>query len=490
MNGLTGAAPGSLRVCEVWASYWIYAPLTLLLAALIFTGCANFSPMESFAAISQDVKQQTNYQVKWGVLSAPQLQSFLSQPLTVNRAVQLALLNNRRLQSKFEQLGIAQANLVVVGLLPNPSLHASTHFPLGDADSGKVGYTLSVEMDLISILLSPLRTSIQRADVEKSGLRIRAEIIDLIIQAQGAFYRLQANQRLVKINRQIVLAAKAAYDFAQNLYQAGNIPELNLLLHASAYDQAKLSLSRSEIDLSNSQEQLNRYLGLWGGQVEWTIADTPITIPEESAPLEHLEQTAVSNSIDLGLLKQDMIAVRKKLGLTKSSAIFPAFDVGLEFEQDEGHQKVGPEFGFGLPIFNRRQGDKARLQLTLKALGQAHYSLAVDIRSISRTVRNRLLNARSTVQFYQEQLIPTHEKILQEMQLQYNAMQIGAIRLLQAKQQEMKIRRSYVQAYYNYQVAQSEMQQILYGGLPRLETTNVLLESGVDSPTTLKHGGH
>ena len=69
-------------------------------------------------------------------------------------------------------------------------------------------------------------------------------------------------------------------------------------------------------------------------------------------------------------------------------------------------------------------------------------------------------------------------------------MQIGAIRLLQAKQQEVKIRRSYVQAYYNYQVAQSEMQLILYGGLPRLETTNVLLESGVDSPTTLKHGGH
>ena len=149
------------------------------------------------------------------------------------------------------------------------------------------------------------------------------------------------------------MAAKSAYDFAQNLYQAGNIPELDLLLHASAYDQAKLSLSQSEIDLSNSQEQLNRYLGLWGGQVEWTIADTPITIPEESAPLEHLEQTAESNSIDLGLLKQDMIAVRKKLGLTKSSAIFPAFDVGLEFEQDEGYQKVGPEFGFGLPIFYR-----------------------------------------------------------------------------------------------------------------------------------------
>ena len=94
------------------------------------------------------------------------------------------------------------------------------------------------------------------------------------------------------------------------------------------------------------------------------------------------------------------------------------------------------------------------------------------------------------MQFYQEQLIPTHEKILQEMQLQYNAMQIGAIRLLQAKQQEVKIRRSYIQAYYNYQVAQSEMQQILYGRLPTLETTNVLLESGVDSPTTLKHGGH
>ena len=44
----------------------------------------------------------------------------LAQPLTVDDAVQVALLNNRGLQATFLELGISEAELVQAGRLPNP----------------------------------------------------------------------------------------------------------------------------------------------------------------------------------------------------------------------------------------------------------------------------------------------------------------------------------------------------------------------------------
>jgi hypothetical protein len=44
----------------------------------------------------------------------------LAKPLSVDDAVQVALLNNRGLQADFQELGITEAEVVQAGRLPNP----------------------------------------------------------------------------------------------------------------------------------------------------------------------------------------------------------------------------------------------------------------------------------------------------------------------------------------------------------------------------------
>src|SRR5436190_656543 len=57
--------------------------------------------------------------------------ALLKRPLTSEAAVQLALLNNRRLRASLEDVGIAHAELVEAATLSNPSLAASVRFPSG-----------------------------------------------------------------------------------------------------------------------------------------------------------------------------------------------------------------------------------------------------------------------------------------------------------------------------------------------------------------------
>ena len=44
----------------------------------------------------------------------------MATPLTVDDAVQIALLNNRGLQATYQELGITEAEVVQAGRLPNP----------------------------------------------------------------------------------------------------------------------------------------------------------------------------------------------------------------------------------------------------------------------------------------------------------------------------------------------------------------------------------
>ena len=59
-----------------------------------------------------------------------EVRALLQDTLTVDGAVQVALLNNRNLQALYAELGVAQADLVQAGLLRNPVFDGLVMLPL------------------------------------------------------------------------------------------------------------------------------------------------------------------------------------------------------------------------------------------------------------------------------------------------------------------------------------------------------------------------
>ena len=84
----------------------------------LLTGCAAVRPQAAFEDVRQTVAERAPYRVVWATGSAEDaaarvaVDSLLADSLTVEAAVQVALLNNRRLQATYEDLGVAQADLV------------------------------------------------------------------------------------------------------------------------------------------------------------------------------------------------------------------------------------------------------------------------------------------------------------------------------------------------------------------------------------------
>ena len=102
-------------------------PLLLCAAlGLSVAGCASVDSGQRFAGVRDAVGQRLSQNVTWtrdedtARAAHDAVKRILAEELTADEAVQVALLNNRRLQTRFESLGIAQADLVEAGLLENP----------------------------------------------------------------------------------------------------------------------------------------------------------------------------------------------------------------------------------------------------------------------------------------------------------------------------------------------------------------------------------
>ena len=101
----------------------------------VMAGCAQMPLKGGFEDVQQLVDKRVDYRVVWNQglpedLEVQQaIDALLEKELTVDSAIQIALLNNARLQATYEELEVSQAEVVQAGLLKNPTVFGKIRFP-------------------------------------------------------------------------------------------------------------------------------------------------------------------------------------------------------------------------------------------------------------------------------------------------------------------------------------------------------------------------
>lgn len=461
-----------------------------LALVLVASACTHAPRDAGFADVQNSIAQSTGAQIRGRGTSAEDqavdaaVADLLRRPLGADQAVQVALLNNRGLQATYEELGIARAELVQAGLLGNPIFTASTRFPsLG----GGPNVEFSVAQDFLGVFLLPLKGRVAAASFEAAKHRVTGSVLDLAADVRRAYYQYQAAQQTVEMRRTIEHATAVSADAARRLHDAGNISDLDLASEQASHEQAKLDLADAEAQATDSRERLNSLLGLWGEQTQWTVPDRLPEVPAGEVPARGLESLAVARRPDLAAAAQEVIVAAQSLGLAQPLAALPQVEVGLDTERESGGGWLtGPNVSLPIPLFDQGQGAVARSQAQLRQARQRYYALAVHIRSQVRSADQRMRSARERANYYQKVVLPLRQRITQQTQLQYNAMQVGIFQLLQARQGEIDAGRAYVEALRDYWLARCDLERAIGGTLPSPTTRPATLPA--TQPHTLHHG--
>ena len=442
-----------------------FTPLMLVSAMIALASCAHVDPNPAFADLAKTVHLRTGKRVQWNRGSAEDAQaqaavaSLLSRALTADSAVQVALLNNHNLQATYEELGIAQADLVEAGLLRNPIFTFERRFP-GQA----------LEMDLlkefIDLLLLPLRKRIAAAQFEAAKLRVGHEILNLAAEVRAAFYEHQGDQQLVDLRRTVADATERTAEVALQMHQAGNLKSLDLASEQASHAQAKIELSKAYSEATQTREKLNKVMGAFGTQTNWTVAPRLPDLPGSQVSTSQLESRAIQQRLDLAAARQQFIAEARARGIARADAILQQGEVGAHYEREaEGSYSIGPSLNVAIPIFNQGQPASARASAKMRQAEQRYLALAADIRSDVRAARDKMLLARQQFEYFKSTALPTRTRVTEESQLEYNAMQIGPFQLLQAKQEEVKTGADSVEALRDYWVARADLEKAMGGPL-------------------------
>jgi cobalt-zinc-cadmium efflux system outer membrane protein len=441
------------------------------LVALVLSGCASTSSKPAFRDTADLVHSRSGRRIVWNQgcadddAVATRVHDLVARELTVEAAIQIALLNSKTLQAIYEDLTVAQADLVQAGLLQNPVFGASVAFPV--AGSAQTGFGLSVSQDFLSVFLLAARKKIAEAELRATERRVGDAVLRMAHEVEVAFYNVAAAQQIATMRRTILEAGDAGLDLAERQHTAGNISDLDLANQQVLYEQVRTDLVRSDAEVTSAREALTRLLGLWGADTTYRIAEKLPELPEEEGANDHLESLAVNRRLDLGAVREEAQAVSHALAMAKNYRWLGSTSAGASVERaPEGFTVAGPNVGVELPVFDQKRAVIARLEGQLRAALARETALAVDVRSEVRAARSRLLATRAVVERYAKVVVPLRRRVVALTLEQYGAMLVGAYQLLQAKQNEVSSYREFIEALRDYWLARAELERATGGSLP------------------------
>jgi outer membrane protein TolC len=439
--------------------------LAVALGVLLLGGCATFSSDGGFNTVETVAKDRINKDVTWvradGDADTVQttVRKLLASPLSVDDAVQVALLNNRGLQATYAELGIAEADLVQAGRMTNPHF---AYLRTRNGDERKIEWALT--FPIIDLLTIPLRTKIEARRFEAVKLAVAGRVVEVGIETRKAYVQALAAEERVRYMEQVKTAAEASADLARRMARAGNFSRLEHLREQAFYAEVVAQHARARHAATAERERLTRLMGLYGEDTLFKLPERLPDLPSGLPEIKDLEATALTRRLDVQAAKRDTESVAASLGLTKATRFINALELGpASTKEDPGPWKRGFEISLQVPIFDWGGARVAKAEAIYMQAVHRVAETAVNARSEVREAYSAYRTAYETAKHYREEIVPLRKKISEENLVRYNGMLISVFELLaDAREQVVSVSAS-IEALRDYWLAESDLQASLNG---------------------------
>jgi outer membrane protein TolC len=439
--------------------------LAMLASAAVLGGCASFTPDGGFATVEKTTKDRLGKDVQWARSDADQdsiskrVDELLSKPLTVDAAVQVALLNNRGLQADFQELGITEAEVVQAGRLPNPG------FSFGRMSQGdEREIERGLHFNLARLVAMPLIGRMEARRFEQVQARVSMNVLSLAADTRKAYFTALAAEETVRYMRQVKQAADASAELARRMEQVGNFNKLQRAREQSFYANAALQLARAEQAQRSTRERLVRLLGLWGAQTQFALPERLPDLPPSPLELPDVEQVALAQRLDVQGARQAAEMTASNLGLTRTTRFVNVLELGLaRNSSNEAPTQRGWEIGFELPLFDWGGARVARAEAIYMQTLHRAAETAINARSEVREAYTGYRSAYDIARHHRDELVPLNQRIAEENVLRYNGMFIGVFELLADARTQIASVNASIEALRDFWIAQADLDMALIG---------------------------
>ncbi|MEK9970166.1 MAG: TolC family protein [Ferrovibrio sp.] len=438
-------------------------PLRKTTAVLALAGllgaCAGPVAQRAFDDIADTTAQQVGARPAWirsdddekAVREA--LERLLAQPLSAEDAVQVALLNNRRLQAGFAELGIGAAELTSSWRPANPGI---SYARLKRGDETEIDRGITV--DAFSVLLLPFAANIEQRRFEATKLRTTTEILQLAAQTRKAWYEAVAAEQTAVYVARIRDAAETQADLARRMQQTGNLGALAALREQLFYADATARQAKSRVQATAARERLTRLMGLWGRDTQFKLPDRLPELPAEPRSIENIEAMAMKGRLDVQAAKASVAATQSAYRLTNATRFINVLELGYQRNSETGKRdQTGYEITLEVPLFDFGDAKATKAEHAYLQAVNRLADTAVQARSAARETYLGYRAAYDLSRHYQTEIVPLRQKAGEEMVLRYNGMLVSVFDLLADARDQIADVSAALQAQRDFWLADTDL---------------------------------
>ena len=335
----------------------------------------------------------------------------LRDGVSPDEAALLAVLLNPTLRADRDRKGLAAAQTVQAGVLPNPQISYGRDFVIGGNTADTItAFGLSGSWDVTSLITLLPKMEAARANVRSVDLDVAWTEWQSAQAARLAAYRVAALEAQLAAAREADTALRQNVETLQRAVNTHDRTVLDLAAAQSTSQDAHLTTLNVEQELARQKLELNRAMGLPAAatvRVQDVTLPSELDVPAASGLLAGLED----RRLDLLGLKQGYASEDANLRAA-ILAQFPKISLGFNRATDTSNVQT---LGFGvtvdIPIFDRNQGNIATERATRQKLFDEYTDRVFQARADVVTALSdiRLLNLQIAAA---ERAVPALEKML------------------------------------------------------------------------------
>ena len=435
---------------------------------IAISGCATLSADGDISEVERIVQGKTGG-IAASLTQDPKAVSvgvadLLKAPVTAESAVRIALLNNPSLQASLATLGVSDADRVQMGRLPNPHLSIG-RFTEGD----KLEIERILRFDVIGLLTLPWKAKWQGQQHEMAKLMAAQDVVMLASSTRKAWITAVAAQQTAIYMRDVKDAADASAELARRMARLGNWSRLQQAREQVYLADATAQLARAEQANFSEREKLIRLMGLWGQQINFTLAERLPDLPKTVTEMNDVEAQALRSRLDIRSAVAESGYVADQMGFKTVMGFFDGLGVSLTsnttFDNAAQSQDArrGVEIELPLPIFDWGGARNARSKAMYLQSAARVREVAVKARSEAREAYHGYRTAYDLATHYRNEVVPLRKFINDEIVLRYNGMLASVWDLLADTRMQVMSINSAIEAQRDFWLAEADLQTTLTG---------------------------
>ncbi len=356
----------------------------------------------------------------------------LTDGLTEEEAVSLALWNNAALQATLADLGLAQAELLEAGLLVNPSFQMLVGL-------GSKPFEFLLIAPIEALWQRPKRMAAAKLNLQSIAAQLVQNGLDLVRDTRLAYADYRMFDEQAKRASGVADLAEEIAELDAKRLAAGDIGELDLQLSRLRALTARDTAAQLEQELPVAWQRLRLLAGLPSTTVALDPADSDAT-PRAQPAADELLAIASRSRPDLRAAELAVEGAGQRLGWQKSTTFARVAPMLSSKGIGDSGIKTGPGLAMEIPLFNRGQGRISRAEAELEQAALQLAALRAQVESETAAAAARLSQVAASLQRLRRELIPVAEQTLALSGKAYEAGDIAYLDLQSAKRPLLDLR--------------------------------------------------